>query len=247
MEELVMKADTTKHYIVVLGKLVIPFVLGLGVFGVLGFILTSIGEESTWMILWPLVIAYFFPPFGKETVIPLGVGLLQQGLDVPFINLHITGGQIHPVLMALSIAFVDMVVALFLVWNYDFAKKIPLIGQFIQKIEDRGKLSEEKYGWVKPLRFIGIMLFVMVPFQGSGGLVGSIVGRLIGMKPWVIFLAISVGAVIGCLLIAFFAQAFLIFAEINTTITIILLIIIAIFALIFVFRKRLQRKKGVNN
>ena len=67
------------------------------------------------------------------------------------------------------------------------------------------------------------------------------------MKPWVTFLAISVGAVIGCLLIAFFAQAFLIFAEINTTITIILLIIIAIIALIFVFRKRLQRKKGAIN
>ena len=168
-----------------------------------------------------------------------------RSLDVPFINLHIIGGQIHPVLMALSIAFVDMVVALFLVWNYDFAKKIPLIGQFIQRIEDRGKLSEEKYGWVKPLRFIGIMLFVMVPFQGSGGLVGSIVGRLIGMKPWVTFLAITIGAVIGCLLIAFFARAFLVFAEINTTLTIILLIVIAVIALIYIFRKRLLVKKGL--
>jgi uncharacterized membrane protein len=238
-----MISKKVKHYSTILAKLFIPIILGLGVFGILGFVLTSIGEESTWMILWPLIIAYFFPPFGKETVIPLGVGLLQQGLDVPFINLHITGGQIHPILMALSIAFVDMVVALFLVWNYDFAKKIPLLGQFIQKIEDRGKLSEEKYGWVKPLRFIGIMLFVMVPFQGSGGLVGSIVGRLIGMKPWVTFLAISLGAIIGCLLIAFFARAFLIFAEINTTLTIILLVIIAIIALIYVFRKRIQGKK----
>lgn len=242
-----MSSDRSKHIALVLAKLIIPFILGLGVFGILGFILTSLGEESTWMILWPLVIAYFFPPFGKETVIPLGVGLLQQGLDVPFINLYITGGQIHPLLMALSIAYVDIVVALFLVWNYDFAKKIPLVGQFIQRIESRGKRSEEKYGWVKPLRFIGIMLFVMVPFQGSGGLVGSIVGRLIGMKPWVTFLAITLGAVIGCLLIAFFAQAFLIFAEINTSLTIILFIVIVAVALFFVFWKRIQAKKILKN
>jgi uncharacterized membrane protein len=240
-----MQSDTTKHILLVLAKLFIPLALGFGVFGLLGFVLISIGDESTWMILWPLVIAYFFPPFGKETVIPLGVGLLQQGLDVPLLNLHITGGQIHPVLMALSIAFVDMVVALFLVWNYDFAKKIPLVGKFIMKIEQRGKLSEEKYGWVKPLRFIGIMLFVMVPFQGSGGLVGSIVGRLIGMKPWITFLAITLGAIIGCMLIAFFAQAFLIFAEINTILTILLIVVLAVIALLIVFRKKFQLKKAL--
>lgn len=240
-----MQSDTTKHILLVLAKLFIPLALGFGAFGLLGFVLTSIGDESTWMILWPLVIAYFFPPFGKETVIPLGVGLLQQGLDVPLLNLHITGGQIHPVLMALSIAYVDMVVALFLVWNYDSAKKIPLVGKFIMKIEQRGKLSEEKYGWVKPLRFIGIMLFVMVPFQGSGGLVGSIVGRLIGMKPWITFLAITLGAIIGCMLIAFFAQAFLIFAEINTTLTILLIVVLAVIALLILFRKKFQLKKAL--
>jgi uncharacterized membrane protein len=238
-----MQIETVKHILIILAKLFLPLALGFGAFGLLGFVLTSIGDESTWMILWPLIIAYFFPPFGKETVIPLGVGLLQQGLDVPILNLHITGGQIHPVLMALSIAYVDLVVALFLVWNYDFAKKIPLVGNFIMKIEQRGKLSEEKYGWIKPLRFIGIMLFVMVPFQGSGGLVGSIVGRLIGMKPRNTFLAIALGAIIGCMLIAFFAQAFLVFAEINTTLTILLVLVLAVIALLVLFRKKLHLKK----
>ena len=68
-----MQSDTTKHLLLVLAKLFIPLALGFGAFGLLGFVLTSIGDESTWMILWPLVIAYFFPPFGKETVIPMSV------------------------------------------------------------------------------------------------------------------------------------------------------------------------------
>ncbi len=204
-----------------LAKFFAPIILGSGAFAVIGLLL----EEAMRVKYWPLITGYFFPPLGKESIIPLGVGF-----------------GIHPLVMALSIAFVDIVVALFLVWNYDLAKKIPFVGKFITKVEEKGKNVEQKYGWIKPLRFIGIVLFVMVPFQGSGGLVGSIVGRLIGMKSWNIFFAISIGAVIGCLLIATFAQAFLIFAEINTLLTLILVgIIIIVIILYFVIKKRKKR------
>ncbi|MCK5030533.1 MAG: small multi-drug export protein [Thermoplasmatales archaeon] len=204
-----------------LAKFFVPFIIGFGVIGTIGLII----EENLRIKYWPLVTGYFFPPLGKETIIPSGV---LVGID--------------PILMALSIAFVDIIVALFLIWNYNLAKKIPLIGKFMIKVEEKGKNVEEKYGWIKPLRFIGIMLFVMIPFQGSGGMVGSIVGRLVGMKPWNTFFAISLGAVIGCLLIAMFSQAFLIFAEINTTLTLILVGIIAIVIIAYVVIKRLRKK-----
>ena len=55
--------------------------------------------------------------------------------------------------MALSIAFVDFIVAWFLVWNYDLAKKIPIIGKFMSNIEEKGKNVEEKYKWIKPHMF----------------------------------------------------------------------------------------------
>jgi uncharacterized membrane protein len=204
-----------------LAKFFVPFIIGFGFIGTIGLII----EENLRIKYWPLVTGYFFPPLGKETIIPSGV---LVGID--------------PILMALSIAFVDIIVALFLIWNYNLAKKISFIGKFMIKVEEKGKNVEEKYGWIKPLRFIGIMLFVMIPFQGSGGMVGSIVGRLVGMKPWNTFFAISLGAVIGCLLIAMFSQAFLIFAEINTTLTLILVGIIAIVIIAYVVIKRLRKK-----
>ena len=160
----------------------LPILLGLGVFGSIGFLFM----RDLQLKYYSLISAYFFPPLGKESIIPTGVAF-----------------GINPLVMALSIAFVDIVVALFLMWNYDIAKKIPLIGKFMEKVENIGKSSSEKYAWVKPLRFFGIILFVMVPFQGSGGLVGSILGRLIGMKPMNTFLAISIGAILGCLMIAY--------------------------------------------
>lgn len=205
-----------------LAKFFIPIVLGFIIFGVIGFLM----DESLRVAYWPLISGYFFPPFGKESIIPAGVAL-----------------GIHPVVMALSIAFVDVVVALFLVWNYDLAKKIPIIGKFMMKVEEKGNVVEEKYGWIKPLRFIGIMLFVIIPFQGSGGLVGSIVGRLFGMNPWNTFFAICFGAVIGTLLIATFSKAFLIFAEINTILTIALVVIVAVIIIAFYLYKRYKKKK----
>lgn len=183
-----MNIKFERNVILSLIKIISPVIIGFSVLITVGLLMV----ENFQIKYWSLISGYFFPPLGKETIIPAGV---------------ISG--INPLIMALSIAFVDIIVALFLVWNYDLAKKIPLIGSFIDKIEKIGKKTSSKYNWIKPLRFIGIMLFVMVPFQGSGGLVGSIIGRLIGVKPWNIFFAISAGSIFGCILIAYFSDIIL--------------------------------------
>lgn len=223
---------------IVLTKFFFPFVLGFGAFGIWGIF------SNTIFRIWPLIIAYFFPPLGKETIIPLGIGILREGVNVPLINLHVDPVSVDPLSIALAIAFVDIVVALFLVWNYDLAKKIPLVGRFMEKVEKIGKSSEDSYGWVKPLRFIGIILFVMVPFQGSGGLVGSILGRLIGMKPVHTFCAISIGAVTGCLLIAYFSDLILSFVVKNLLIGVLVLISILVAGIMYwINRKNKKNSK----
>lgn len=206
-----------------LTKFLVPIIVGFGVVGTIGFLL----GKSLQLKYWSLVTGYFFPPLGKETIIPGGI---------------LAG--INPLLMALSIAFVDIIVALFLVWNYDLAKKIPLVGKFMIKVENIGKTSSTKYSWIKPLRFIGIVLFVMVPFQGSGGLVGSIVGRLIGMKPRNIFFAISAGAIAGCLLIAYFAEAILSVLIQNFLLGLLIVIILVVIGImVLVYKKTLTKNK----
>jgi uncharacterized membrane protein len=215
-----------------LGKFFTPPLLGFGVYWIWSLFSDELGK------IWPLLFAYFFPPLGKETVIPLGIGVLDKGLTVPLVNIKVSPVSINPLSMALAVAFIDIIVALFLVWNYDLAKKIPLVGKFIEKIEKIGKNSSDKYGWIKPLRFIGIVLFVMVPFQGSGGLVGSIVGRLIGMNPKNTFFAITAGAIIGCCLIAFFTDTILKLFETNFMQAFLIIIILLIIGfMIFVYRK----------
>lgn len=204
--------------------LLFPFMLGIGMIYLVGILFVPDNQAR----FWSLVSAYFFPPLGKETVIPAGI---------------IAG--IHPLVIALTIAFVDFIVALFLVWNYDLAKGIPLIGQFMRKIEIIGQKSSSKYGWIRPLRFIGIMLFVMVPFQGSGGLVGSILGRLIGMKPWTTLLSITTGAVLGCTLLAYFADT--IKSVILQNVLAGMLIIVVLFiigVMVYVYKRNMTKKRN---
>lgn len=231
-----MELKSKNRYIRVF-KIFFPFFLA----GIVMLVLKlSLEEESTKLLI--LMFAYFIPPLGKESVIPAGV--YGDKITIPFLNNPLVVPKIDPLVMALTIAFVDIVVALFLVWNYDLAKKIPVIGKFMIKVEDIGKTSSTKYAWIKPLRFIGIVLFVMVPFQGSGGLVGSILGRLIGMKPWNTFFAISIGAITGCLLIAYFADAILsVFVQNFLIGTLIIIIIVVIGIMVLVYKKTVGNTK----
>lgn len=231
----------SREYCIRVAKFFFPFILA----GIAMLILwLSLNEEESTKLL-VLMFAYFIPPLGKESIIPAGV--YGDKITIPFLNNQLIVPKIDPLVMALTIAFVDIVVALFLVWNYDLAKKIPLIGKFMIKVEDIGKTSSTKYGWIKPLRFIGIVLFVMVPFQGSGGLVGSIIGRLIGMKPWNAFFAITIGAVTGCILIAYFADAILSVFVKNFLIGLLIIIILLVIGImILVYKKTVRntRKTG---
>ena len=211
-----IKKRNMKRYIQIV-KFFLPIILGFSTFILVGFLMVP-GLRIKY---WPLITAYFFPPLGKESVIPTGIAL-----------------GFHPLVIALTIAFVDIIIALFLLWNYNLAKKIPIVGKFMVKVENIGKSSSDKYGWIKPLRFIGIILFVIVPFQGSGGLVGSIVGRLIGMKPINTFYAITIGAISGTILIAYFADAiFSVFIQ-NILFGLLIIIILLVIAFMIYIYKR---------
>jgi len=231
-----MKETTKSNIYIRLGKFFFPFIFGFGVYWIWSLFSDTLSK------IWPLLVAYFFPPFGKETVIPIATGVSEKGINVPLLNIYVEPINIDPLAIALAVAFIDIVVALFLVWNYDLAKNIPLIGKFMIKAEKLGKGSSDKYRWFKSLRFIGIVLFVMVPFQGSGGLVGSIVGRLFGMKPWNTFIAISIGAITGCLLIAYFSKLILSIVIKNALLGLLIIIIILVIGLMFYINRKDNKK-----
>ncbi len=168
-----------------------PFLIG---FTYIYLLYLIIPNGSTFWVMGGGIFAYFFPPAGKESVIPIVVTeLTRKGLYAP-----------HQIifLVASSIAFVDIITSYFLLWNFYIAEKIPLIGDWIVRFQNFGAQKMKEKPWIKKLAYLGIALFVVIPFQGSGGVGASIMGRVIGMNKYHTWFSIIIGSFTGCFLIA---------------------------------------------
>ena len=51
-------------------KIIIPFAIPAAVFAILFFTM----DYGKWLQLGGLALGYLFPPFGKESIIPIGIG-----------------------------------------------------------------------------------------------------------------------------------------------------------------------------
>ena len=224
---------------IILAQFFVPWLIALVVIACL-YVFLPIDTFAT-LGFWMLV--YFFPPFGKESVIPLAIAGDRLEGTVPFEYPDIFV-PIDPWLIALAVAFLDIIAGLFLVWNFDFTKKIPILGRWIRKLESKGTTILEENRYIEALSFVGVVLFVMFPFQGSGGVGASIVGRAIGMNPYKVWVAIIIGAISGCFLIAYAADTFFsVFLE-NRILGVLILVVIVVLAVVLILRKRRRSEKS---
>ncbi len=178
---IIVYAIGTLSTIFALLKFFSPFLMTVGYF----ILLKAFMSKRIFLELSGLMFLYFIPPMGKESVIPIGIA---QGIPWG--------------VLAFSIAFVDIVVCLFLIWNFDLAKKLPFIGSGIKRVQVKGAAILESMPWVERLTFFGIVIFVMIPFQGSGAFAGTILGRAVGLSISAVLGAVGIGALIGSALIA---------------------------------------------
>lgn len=166
-------------------RITIPFAIG-GFYILLCFLFMP--YESA-LLLGGLMLGYLVPPAGKESIVPLGIAL-----GIPWW------------LIAFSIGLMDVLAGIFMALNCDVAVKIPLLGRWIRRFLEKGNEFVSKRPWLEKFYFSGVVLFVMFPLQGSGGIGGSLVGWMIGLSPGRTLLAITIGAFLGCILIALGSQ-----------------------------------------
>lgn len=163
-------------------RLSLPFLLALAYY--LGCSLLLPPDKA--LILGGLLIAYFIPPSGKESIIPLGIVL-----GIPWL------------LMSASVVVLDVLTGLFMILNLDVAFQIPYLGPWIAGFLDQGRDFVARRPWLSRWDLPGLALFVMLPFQGTGGTGSPLVGWILGLTPAEILLAIGVGASVESLAFAF--------------------------------------------
>jgi len=148
--------------------------------------------QAQFFTMLGLIAAYLLPPAGKETVIPIGIAL-----GIPWWY------------MALSIVMIDVETGLFMALNFDLAYRIPYLGPLLSNLTKKTEQFITDHHWLAGLWFFAIVLMVMVPVLGSGGIRGSIAGKILGINNVLVFFAILAGSLIGCFGIALGSEAIL--------------------------------------
>ena len=133
-----------------------------------------------------LMLLYFIPPAGKETIIPLGIAYGYSWY-----------------LMAISLTVLDILTCMFMVWNFDLICQAPIFGGWVAACVRAGRKFLNQFPWIERVSVIGLGLFVMLPFQGSGGIASSVLGKMIGLSSWYIVLSISIGSFLGSVILAY--------------------------------------------
>ncbi len=167
----------------------IPFLLPLGYVALLQAVLPPV----FFGIAIVAMVGYLLTPLGAEFWVPVSV---LRVLAVP------GGGPVEAAWVVASIVLVDWFTALFLLWNFDLAERAPLLGRFIDKTEDKCRRFLDEKPWRRRLAVAALALYVALPVQMSGGVVGSILGRVMGIPRYRVFTIVAGSSAAGAFPIA---------------------------------------------
>jgi hypothetical protein len=162
-------------------RLFVPPLLAL-VFFILCFLILP---RDRILILGGLMVAYFIPPSGKESIIPIGIGL-----GIPWW------------LMALTLTLLDIITAFFMILNFALMLRVPRLGPWIEKATATSTEFVAERPWMSRWRIPAVAFFVMLPLQGTGGIGATVVGVIAGLTPGEILLAVGIGASVESLAFA---------------------------------------------
>ena len=132
-----------------------------------------------------LMLAYYVPPAGKESIIPIGIGL-----GIPWW------------LMAITVSLLDVITSLFMIMNFVLILQVPRLGPWIEQLTKAGRDFMAGHPWMARWRIPGVAIFVMLPLQGTGGVGATVVGLMAGLSPGEVLLAVGIGAAVESLLFA---------------------------------------------
>jgi uncharacterized membrane protein len=145
----------------------------------------SVLPQEQFLILGGLIIAYYIPPSGKESLIPVGIAL-----GIPWW------------LMAATLATLDVITSLFIILYLPLVLKLPRLGPWISRFLATGEEFMAQRPWIARWRLLGVAFFVFLPLQGTGGVGATLVGMMVGLTPGAILLALAIGGSAEALLFA---------------------------------------------
>ncbi|MFW6040401.1 MAG: hypothetical protein ACOC85_01025 [Thermoplasmatota archaeon] len=156
---------------------------------------------SLFFSIIPAVIAVIvIYTFGKEVYLPIAVILLNFYFAIgvgwitsPLIGL-VTG--ISPIWIVVFLVFISSQSSLIVAVNYDILEKIPYLGKLMINIRKKADKVVQKNVLAKNISFMGLFWLMFLPIYGTGPMVMSMVGRILSLQWWKVWLTITISAIL---------------------------------------------------
>ncbi|HJJ36012.1 MAG TPA: small multi-drug export protein [Methanocorpusculum sp.] len=194
-----------------------------------------------------LMVAYLIPPFGKETIIPAallgGETVTKLIASTTHLQADLAIGGFPLWTVIVGIVLLDMIVSLFISFNFDLILKIPLVGPWFRWIMRNADKILRKKRWIEDLSSAGLLIFMFIPLQGSGAMTTSIIARILNYNPIQTVGLVTIGGLLSCIAVALGITSIVQLWVINPALAILEIIgIIALIAVIAVLWSKLIRK-----
>ncbi len=155
-------------------------------------------------ILLAFPVAFLILISGEFPAYAATVGTFFFAFGTGEISAIIVGSALglNPFIPALLVAFIESDMSLFIAWNFDYLKKIPKIGKYIAKYEEKGAEVIKSRKSLENLGFFFIFSAMFVPLHGTGAITMTLVGRILALGEKRTWLAVTLGSLVRSLLVA---------------------------------------------
>ncbi len=153
----------------------------------------------------------FFISISTAVIVTLLCYLLGPGVYVPvssvFISFFFAVGVgwlaspvigislgINPIILVILLVFISSESSLIVSSNYDLLEYLPFIGSGMKKLREKASKVIKKKELGKETGYLSIFWMMFLPLYGTGPLVMTLVGRLLGLNWKKVWVAITLSA-----------------------------------------------------
>jgi len=104
--------------------------------------------------------------------------------------------------LAALVVYIDMAVALGVLGGIQHLYRIPGLGRHMERARSSSSSFLQRNPWTHRIAFLTLAGFVAVPLNGTGALVGALMGRLMGLSRIAIVTATAFGSVTASVALA---------------------------------------------
>jgi uncharacterized membrane protein len=100
------------------------------------------------------------------------------------------------------VVYSDLATASIVMANMPFLYRMPGVGQRLADLRTASFQVMKSHGWMRRFAFLGAAVFIALPFQGTGAILGVLAGRVLGLSRWGVLGATLLGSAVGSVIIA---------------------------------------------